>query len=350
MTPDHASPEQIRGEPVTTASDVYVLGVLLYELLCGQRPFQVTGLRFHEIERVICEKEPPPPSDAGKANRITSTELERIAAQRVSTPQRLRRELSGDLDNIVMMAMRKEADRRYGSVEQFSADLDLHLRGMVAPLSDRLGRRPVIFAGLSLFIVGSIAGMLANSIALLIAARIVQAFGSGAAMAVARATLMDAFGPERAASGIAYTATAILVVPMLAPTIGGFAVELAGWRLVFGLCVVLGTAAMLFTALRVQETHHASVATRRGPDTLESYRQLLLTGRYRAYALFGSLLFAAVYVFIAGAPHVAMDVLHISPSQYGLLFMLPASASFAGFFTAARISRRVGALRMNRAR
>jgi len=130
MTPDHASPEQIRGEPVTTASDVYVLGVLLYELLCGQRPFQVTGLRFHEIERVICEKEPPPPSDAGKANRITSTELERIAAQRVSTPQRLRRELSGDLDNIVMMAMRKEADRRYGSVEQFSADLDLHLRGM----------------------------------------------------------------------------------------------------------------------------------------------------------------------------------------------------------------------------
>jgi len=220
---------------------------------------------------------------------------------------------------------------------------------MVAPLSDRLGRRPVIFAGLSLFIVGSIAGMLANSIALLIAARIVQAFGSGAAMAVARATLMDAFGPERAASGIAYTATAILVVPMLAPTIGGFAVELAGWRLVFGLCVVLGTAAMLFTALRVQETRHASVATRRGPDTLESYRQLLLTGRYRAYALFGSLLFAAVYVFIAGAPHVAMDVLHISPSQYGLLFMLPASASFAGFFTAARISRRVGALRMMRA-
>src|SRR5262245_11364438 len=181
---------------------------------------------------------------------------------------------------------------------------------MVAPLSDRFGRRPIIFAGLSLFIVGSVAGMLANSIALLIGARIVQAFGSGAAMAVARATLMDAFGPERAASGIAYTATAILVVPMLAPTIGGFAVELAGWRLVFGLCVVLGTAAILFTALRVEETHHASTVTRRGPDTLQSYRQLLLTGRYRAYALFGSLLFAAVYVFIAGAPHVAIDLLH----------------------------------------
>ena len=184
---------------------------------------------------------------------------------------------------------------------------------VVAPLSDRLGRRPVIFAGLSLFIVGSIAGMLANSIALLIGARIVQAFGSGAAMAVARATLMDAFGPGTRCERYRLHGDRHSRVPMVAPTIGGFAVELAGWRLVFGLCVVLGTAAILFTALRIQETHQTSAATRGGPDTLESYRQLLRTGRYRAYALFGSLLFAAVYVFIAGAPHVAIDVLHILP-------------------------------------
>jgi serine/threonine protein kinase/Tfp pilus assembly protein PilF len=130
MTPDHASPEQIRGELVTTASDVYVLGVLLYELLCGQRPFQVAGLRFHEIERLICEKEPPPPSAAGKSTHLSARELARIAEQRSSTPQRLHRELSGDLDNIVMMAMRKEPERRYGSVERFSADIDLYLRAM----------------------------------------------------------------------------------------------------------------------------------------------------------------------------------------------------------------------------
>ena len=92
-----------------------------------------------------------------------------------------------------------------------------------------------------------------------------------------------------------------------------------------------------------------SAATRGGPDTLESYRQLLLTGRYRAYALFGSLLFAAVYVFIAGAPHVAMDVLHISPSRYGLLFMLPASASFAGILHRSAHFPAIGALRMMRA-
>ena len=129
MTPDHASPEQIRGEPVTTASDVYVLGVLLYELLCGQRPFQVAGLRFQEIERLICEQEPAPPSEASTAAHVGGDKLASIAARRGSTPQRLRRELTGDLDNIVMMAMRKEPERRYGSVEQFSADIDLHLRG-----------------------------------------------------------------------------------------------------------------------------------------------------------------------------------------------------------------------------
>ena len=130
MTPDHASPEQIRGELVTTASDVYVLGVLLYELLCGQRPFQVAGLRFHEIERVICENEPPAPSHAWTTMHVGSKELERIAEKRGSTPPRLRRQLSGDLDNIVMMAMRKEPERRYGSVERLSADIDLYLRGM----------------------------------------------------------------------------------------------------------------------------------------------------------------------------------------------------------------------------
>ncbi|HKE43334.1 MAG TPA: tetratricopeptide repeat protein [Steroidobacteraceae bacterium] len=130
MTPDHASPEQIRGELVTTASDVYVLGVLLYELLCGQRPFHVAGLRFHEIERLICEQDPPPPSHAWTTMHTGRKELERIAEQRGSTPQRLRRQLSGDLDNIVMMAMRKEPERRYGSVERLSADIELYLRAM----------------------------------------------------------------------------------------------------------------------------------------------------------------------------------------------------------------------------
>lgn len=217
---------------------------------------------------------------------------------------------------------------------------------LVAPLSDRFGRRPIIVTGLLMFLFGSVLGAFAPGIGVLIAARIIQAFGSGAAMAVARASLMDFFGPERAASGIAYTATAILVVPMLAPTVGGLAVEWQGWRAVFVLCALLGLAVLAFTLLRIQETQVSEVRT--SLDSLQSYRQLLATREFRAYASFGAVMFAGVSTFIAGAPHVAIDVMGLSPASYGLYFIVPAAASFSGFFTSARVSRRHGAERMMR--
>jgi serine/threonine-protein kinase len=126
LTPDHASPEQIRGDPITTASDTYVLGVVLYELLCDCKPFALKGNRLGDLERAICEETPPPPS-AVVQSRDDAAE---IARQRGTSPARLRRELAGDLDNIVLMAMRKEPERRYSSVEQFAADVQRHLDGM----------------------------------------------------------------------------------------------------------------------------------------------------------------------------------------------------------------------------
>ena len=102
ITPDYASPEQVRGDPITTASDVYSLGAILYELLCGVRPHRFNANNLREMERVICEIDPPTLSD---------------------TAPHLRRQLQGDLDAIVAMAMRKEPDRRYLSVEQMAADL-----------------------------------------------------------------------------------------------------------------------------------------------------------------------------------------------------------------------------------
>ena len=126
LTPDHASPEQIRGDPITTASDTYVLGVVLYELLCGCKPFTLKGNRLGELERAICDETPPLPSMVVQEREDAAG----IARQRGTTPARLRRELSGDLDNIVLMAMRKEAERRYSSVEQFAADVDRYLQGM----------------------------------------------------------------------------------------------------------------------------------------------------------------------------------------------------------------------------
>ncbi|MDP9098241.1 MAG: serine/threonine-protein kinase, partial [Verrucomicrobiota bacterium] len=132
MTPEYASPEQVRGETVTTASDIYSLGVVLYELLTGQRPYRIKTRRSDEIARAISEEEPPRPSTV-----VTRGQKSEIRNQR---------SLRGDLDNIVLMALRKEPDRRYASVAQFSEDIRRHLEGLpVVARKDTVGYRSAKF-------------------------------------------------------------------------------------------------------------------------------------------------------------------------------------------------------------
>ena len=124
MTPAYASPEQVRGQAITTASDVYALGVILYELLTGQRPYVFKGYAPHEIAKVVCETEPDKPSTA--VVRVSSVDRTTPNAEN----DKLSKQLKGDLDNIVLMALRKEPLRRYASVEQFSEDIRRHLDGL----------------------------------------------------------------------------------------------------------------------------------------------------------------------------------------------------------------------------
>jgi len=127
MTPQYASPEQILGQPITTASDIYSLGVLLYRLLTGQHPYTFTTGAEAELVQLICQVEPERPSALVRRLSRASGQAPRIGERQ---GEALARKLSGDLDMIVMMALRKEPQRRYSSVEHLSEDVRRHLRGL----------------------------------------------------------------------------------------------------------------------------------------------------------------------------------------------------------------------------
>ena len=220
---------------------------------------------------------------------------------------------------------------------------------VIAPLSDRYGRRPIVLVSLGLFVLGSAAGVFAKSLGWLVAARVVQAFGGGAAMSVMRATILDHFGPSRAASALAATATAILVAPMLAPTVGGFLLEWLDWHAIFALSGILGFCVFLFASRSLRGARRANRSAGPSLRYLSSYRRLLASREYLAFLVFGSCMVSMIYTFVTGAPYVAIDVLGVSPSRFGLLLFFPALASFAGFLLAARLTSRIGGQRMMRA-
>ena len=138
MTPEYASPEQLCGKPVTKATDIYSLGVVLYQLLTGRLPYRVSQKSLGEIEQLICNQDPEKPSAAitrtaeksSADSTIPSVTPERVSEKRQLEPAKLRRRLRGDLDSIILKALRKEPEWRYSSVEELSNDIERHLEGV----------------------------------------------------------------------------------------------------------------------------------------------------------------------------------------------------------------------------
>jgi len=135
LTPEYASPEQVRGEVVTTASDVYSLGVVLFRLLTGQHPFKAQGRSPDEMLIAMRDTEPPRPSTAARWQHDSVDPAEKPHSKAFQTttedsPEKLSKRLRGDLDNIVLMALKKEPERRYVSAEHFAEDIRRHLESL----------------------------------------------------------------------------------------------------------------------------------------------------------------------------------------------------------------------------
>ncbi len=138
MTLEYASPEQFKGQQITIATDIYSLGVVMYELLTGSFPYKFRSPLPHEIEKVICTTEPVKPSTA--ITRFTDNKMFEIKDVNINDQQivksndkkrrKLKRSLTGDIDNIILKAMNKEPERRYTTVEQFAEDIKRHLTGL----------------------------------------------------------------------------------------------------------------------------------------------------------------------------------------------------------------------------
>jgi serine/threonine protein kinase len=181
LTPDYAAPEQVKGEPVTTAADVYALGLLLFELLTGQRPFHRKFRTTPELLQAIAEEHPESPSVVVRRSRTasraggTAEQLspDAAGAARRMHPLRLSRRLAGDLDTIVLKALKKEPERRYHSAQELREDIDRHLAGRpVRARGDSLwyrsrkfvGRYRVAVAASALIVLTLAAGAIATTV------------------------------------------------------------------------------------------------------------------------------------------------------------------------------------------
>ncbi len=215
----------------------------------------------------------------------------------------------------------------------------------VGPISDRIGRRPCILAGIALFLLGSLMGAFAGSIETLLLSRVVQAAGGGTCFALARAVVRDTAAKDQAASMIGYISMAMVVSPMIAPFVGGLLDEAFGWRSIFVAMTVLAGAVGIAAVMLLHETAPKSAASSL-VEIVRSFPLLAKSPVFIAYTLALAFVSAAFFVFIAGAPYVVVEAMGRAPQVYGLYFMLTAGGYMAGNFVTGRFGQRIGSERL----
>lgn len=220
---------------------------------------------------------------------------------------------------------------------------------ILGPLSDRYGRRPVMLAGMAVYVLAAAACALATSIAALVAARFVMALGACAGPVLGRAVVRDVYGPHDAARTLSHIATGTALAPLMAPLLGGWLTTLFGWRSTF---VALTLFALVLTVMTWQLLRETNL----NPDPhavrplrmLANYRALLGDRQYRGALLTGSGAFAALFAFISAAAFVFIDLFGMTPVQMGFAFGINVTGFMVGSSLSARLSHRLGPARLLR--
>jgi DHA1 family bicyclomycin/chloramphenicol resistance-like MFS transporter len=215
------------------------------------------------------------------------------------------------------------------------------------PLSDRYGRRPVLISGLALYLVSGLACALTPSLDWLIAARFVQAVGCCTAVVVARAIVRDAYAPAEGARVMARALSLLALAPIFGPILGGYLQVAFGWRAAFVALALAGAAMWLASMRHLTESNSQLNSDAMRPGHLvATYRDVLRTPAFWAFALPGSLSYASIFVFISGTPFVLIKVLGVPTQYYGYLFAVGVLGYLGGTLICRRLLGRIGVPRV----
>ena len=218
---------------------------------------------------------------------------------------------------------------------------------VIGPLSDRYGRRGVLIWSLALYAAASGVCAVAPTVGLLIAARLVQSAGACAALVIGRAVVRDTHSAAKTAQAFGYISTAMVVVPIASPIVGGQIDAWTGWQGNFVLMGLMGAAALAVLLIWLPETNekrdsHAARIDR----LLRNYVSLVAERRYRAFMLVSGFTFATIFTYSSSAPIVLIDLLGVSPTHYGYLVGAPIAMFGVSAFISARLTLRLGAIRL----
>ena len=213
------------------------------------------------------------------------------------------------------------------------------------PLADRYGRRPVLFWGFLLHILGCLLGALATDVWTLLFARVLQAAGGCTGMLLARSIILDQHGKDKAAGMLGYITLGIATAQAIAPTVGGYLNLWAGWQSVFWISMAMGTIVWLGALLTMRETA-VQDSNKSILQSFRRYESVLKTPAFIWYALSSTLIASGFFIFITSAPFLVSEYLAGNSADYGNWFLLVAGGFWLGSLTAGKITASAGTDRM----